>query len=525
MPITLPSPDTRCPTLRRLTLAPSSAISPEYSWPTVIGVGIVFCAHSSQLKMWMSVPQMPVLCTLTSTSSGPISGIGCSSSHRPCFVFSLTRARMGTSEEWVADAGPPQRFSRSSRIAIAGPDREALEVEIGGQHAHLSNGHAARPRQHERHDIGHFTSLEQAPGLPGLLQLLRRPVREQRSDYGAGRDRAHANAVLEHLSSHRLDKAIDRPFGGCIDRLPWRGKMGRQGTCHDNIARAPLDHVRQHVVHVLHHDIDVQIEHPVDSRSIGVDQVAADIRAGVCVQDVELTRLREDSRNQCRAILRVEQVDDQRDHGVAELVSQSLQRRFVAVDHHHLRSQRQHGLRTGQSDARPSPRHDGDLALELSRHSLPPCSAPKRDNSALGTRWLTTPGPQPCCPQTIPSALPASAKAAIAKSMSASVSAADICVRMRAWPFGTTGKKNPATNRPRSSSACASSCAFCASPSITGMIGVSPGTTVNPAFSTPSRNRRAWFLSRARRASAPMAISSAFNAPAASGGASELEKR
>lgn len=60
-------------------------------------------------------------------------------------------------------------------------------------------------------------------------------------------------------------------------------------------------------------------------------------------------------------------------------------------------------------------------------------------------------------PHTIPNSLPASAKAAIAKSMSASVSAADICVRMRALPFGTTGKKNPATNRPRSSSACARS--------------------------------------------------------------------
>ena len=94
MPITWPSPDTRWPTLRRRTLAPSSAISPEYSWPTVIGVGIVFCAHSSQLKMWMSVPQMPVLWTFTSTSSGPISGIGWSSSHRPGSGFSLTRAFM-----------------------------------------------------------------------------------------------------------------------------------------------------------------------------------------------------------------------------------------------------------------------------------------------------------------------------------------------------------------------------------------------------------------------------------------------
>ena len=56
-------------------------------------------------------------------------------------------------------------------------------------------------------------------------------------------------------------------------------------------------------------------------------------------------------------------------------------------------------------------------------------------------------------------------------------------------PFGTTGKKNPATNTPRSSSACARFCASRASPSITGMIGVSPGRTLKPAFSTPARNR------------------------------------
>ena len=31
------------------------------------------------------------------------------------------------------------------------------------------------------------------------------------------------------------------------------------------------------------------------------------------------------------------------------------------------------------------------------------------------------------------------------------------------------------------------------------MIGVSPGSTVKPAFSTPSRKRRAWFFSKARR--------------------------
>jgi hypothetical protein len=65
------------------------------------------------------------------------------------------------------------------------------------------------------------------------------------------------------------------------------------------------------------------------------------------MQDVELTCLLEDLRHERSAVLRVEQVDDQRDHGVTVLVAQSFQRGFVAVDHHHARPQRQHGLRTG----------------------------------------------------------------------------------------------------------------------------------------------------------------------------------
>ena len=38
-----------------------------------------------------------------------------------------------------------------------------------------------------------------------------------------------------------------------------------------------------------------------------------------------------------------------------------------------------------------------------------------------------------------------SSKAAIARSMSSVECAADICVRMRAWPRGTTGKEKPIT--------------------------------------------------------------------------------
>ena len=45
-------------TLNSVTAAPNSATSPMNSWPMTIGTWIVFCAHSSQLQMWMSVPQI-----------------------------------------------------------------------------------------------------------------------------------------------------------------------------------------------------------------------------------------------------------------------------------------------------------------------------------------------------------------------------------------------------------------------------------------------------------------------------------
>ncbi|PWJ84711.1 hypothetical protein C8D77_13114 [Mesorhizobium loti] len=45
----------------------------------------------------------------------------------------------------------------------------------------------------------------------------------------------------------------------------------------------------------------------------------------------------------------------------------------------------------------------------------------------------------------IDSSLATSANASTARLMSAMECAADICVRMRAWPFGTTGKEKPIT--------------------------------------------------------------------------------
>lgn len=51
--------------------------------------------------------------------------------------------------------------------------------------------------------------------------------------------------------------------------------------------------------------------------------------------------------------------------------------------------------------------------------------------------------PTPYQPFNTPSSRPILMKAAIARSRCSRVCAAEICVRMRAWPCGTTGKKKP----------------------------------------------------------------------------------
>ena len=71
-----------------------ATISPENSWPVIMGTGTFFWLHSSQFQMWMSVPQTAVRLTLISTSSGPATGIGASISSRPTPGFVLARAFM-----------------------------------------------------------------------------------------------------------------------------------------------------------------------------------------------------------------------------------------------------------------------------------------------------------------------------------------------------------------------------------------------------------------------------------------------
>ena len=94
--------------------------------------------------------------------------------------------------------------------------------------------------------------------------------------------------MLEDLAAYSLDEAVYSPFGRRIDRLPGRGKVGRQRTRHHDVAPTTLDHMRQDIVDVFHHHVDVKVQHPVDRVRVGIDQVAADINTGIGVQDVEL---------------------------------------------------------------------------------------------------------------------------------------------------------------------------------------------------------------------------------------------
>src|SRR5207253_5684725 len=69
-----PSPETRSPILNPRTSWPIATMRPTYSWPTCMGTGMVFCAHSSQFQMCRSVPQIAVLRIRIMTSLCPTSG-------------------------------------------------------------------------------------------------------------------------------------------------------------------------------------------------------------------------------------------------------------------------------------------------------------------------------------------------------------------------------------------------------------------------------------------------------------------
>ena len=221
------------------------------------------------------------------------------------------------------------------------------------------------------------------------------------------------------------------------------------------------------------------------------------------MQDVEPARLLEDSRHESCAVLGVEQVDDQRDHGLAVLLAEPLQRRFVAVDHDDARAGGQHRFGTCQPNTRRCPGHDRDLAVQFSRHIFPPsCARRASRNRALGSRQSSALGPRLLVLKQSP--VPCRHRRTRSRRSRCPGSSARptfACGCARGPSARRERRSRPRTARARSS-ACARSCASRASPSITGMIGVSPGRTLKPAFSIPARKRRACACRSSRRSSA-----------------------
>ena len=139
-------------------------------------------------------------------------------------------------------------------------------------------------------------------------------------------------------------------------------------------------------MHVLHHDIDIEIQHSVDGGGIGRPPSRRRHRG-------------RRSRARCRVVPAL--LENLSARSVAQsfgssrsmtsgiTASPSLSRSlFSAASSRSTITtrapMRQHGLRTGQSDARRSPGHDGDLALQFSGHVFLSLagSAPSAPNGA-----------------------------------------------------------------------------------------------------------------------------------------------
>ena len=86
---------------------------------------------------------------------------------------------------------------------------------------------------------------------------------------------------------------------------------------------------------------------------------------------------------------------------------------------------------------------------------------------------------------SIPNRLPAFRNVSKARSNCSRVWVAATMVRTRAWPFGTVGKPMPVARTPPSNSARESSWASRASPTITGVMGVSLWPVSKPAETRP----------------------------------------
>src|SRR5262249_52744513 len=189
-----PSPETRSPTAKPRTSWPSSTISPTYSWPTCIGTGIVFCAHSSHFQIWISVPQIAVCRIRIITSLWPTSGFFTRASTRPGPRSSFANA-------FITRLLPDPSSHDPERPADA-PERRhgAIDFVVGVRCAHLRADPGLALGQNGIGKADHIDTFGE--------QRVGHPRRELRVAQHYGDDRVLAGDEREARCRHRTTEPL-----------------------------------------------------------------------------------------------------------------------------------------------------------------------------------------------------------------------------------------------------------------------------------------------------------------------------
>ena len=138
----------------------------------------------------------------------------------------------------------------------------------------------------------------------------------------------------------------------------------------DDVTRLALRHVRHDGMNILHDGVDIEIEHLVDGFRRRLGEIAADIGAGIAIENVDMIDLPEDFGDHRIAAVGIQKVCHLRNGALAELGSEFIQGFLVPVDHDHGSALFQQRFRCGKPDAGCGAGDDRDLALQRFRHLI-----------------------------------------------------------------------------------------------------------------------------------------------------------
>src|SRR5580692_7552666 len=244
------------------------------------------------------------------------------------------------------------------------------DIDATGKDHEVTDRHVPRPRQHEEHRISDLFGLHQAARGERIVHLRLRPIIEQRRYDRTRGHRADPDAVLRELTTERVDEGLHREFGGGVNRLPHDRDDARDGTGEDNVARFLRDHVRQHSVDRAEGGVDVQVQHPIPLVRISGQHVAADVGAGVGMEDVEAAGKFKDFRQQRGNLQRLQQIHDQWQGVWPQFRTELREPVLRTVYQNDLRAFRNQCARALQADTRCRTCDGGNLSLHGFIHLL-----------------------------------------------------------------------------------------------------------------------------------------------------------